>query len=293
MSFFRFLTKKKFYINLSIAIVLTVLLFWLIFVFLDIFTRHGDTIPVPDFSGMAIEDLKKEETLDQFEFVLLDSIFDPDRKKGSIVMQDPLPYAKVKEGRKIYITVVAKMPEQVGMPNLIDLSLRQALVTLESNELRVKQLVYVPHFAENAVLAQLYQGDTILAGTLIEKGAPISLIVGEGYGNPTSPVPFLIGRKMADAHSLIHKGTFNVGKEYFMDKEDTIYLRVYKQRPSWEDNNRALHGENIDLWYRSELDFDFEEYILSLLPDTTAIDSLIIDSLQIGNPAAKNIEELE
>lgn len=281
MRFLRFLTKKKFYINFGIAIGLTGLLFWLIFVFLGIYTRHGDTIVVPDFSGSTIEDLDNENLANQFEFILLDSIYDPDHQRGTIIQQDPLPYAKVKEGRKVYITVVAKLPEKVGMPNLVDLSLRQALVTLETEGLEVEYLEYVDHFAENAVLAQFYRGDTIQPGTLIEKNSKIRLLIGEGHGNPSAPVPFLIGRKIPEAHEMIHLGTFNIGKEYFMDDQDSIHARVYKQSPTWEEGNTAYHGAQINVWYRSELDFDFEEYIQSLLPDTIIIDSLTIDTLNI------------
>lgn len=281
MGFFSFLIKKKFYKNLGIAIVGTTILFLLVFWFLSIFTRHGDTILVPDFSGTYIEELQNEDLQKEFRFEITDSIYDPTREKGTIVQQDPPPYSKVKQGRKVYITIVAKLPENVSMPNLIDLSLRQALVRLESAGLQINHLDYVRHFAENAVLAQLYMGDTIQPGTLIEKGSRIDLVAGTGIGNPKAPVPFLIGKRVKEAHKLIFKGTFNIGKEYFMEGEDTTHARVYKQEPAWDADTLIPHGDYINLWYRSDLNFDFQEYLESLLPDTSAVDSLLLDPLDI------------
>ncbi|MDZ7741430.1 MAG: PASTA domain-containing protein [Bacteroidota bacterium] len=281
MRFFRFLTKKIFYINLGIAVVITSILFLLVFWFLSMYTRHGDTILVPDLTGSTLEELGNENLKKEFEFVVMDSIYDPEKEKGSIIQQDPLPYAKVKSGRKIYITIVAKLPEMVAMPNLIDLSLRQALVELRTAELKVNYLDYVSHFAENAILAQMYLGDTIQPGTLVEVGSRIDLVIGRGLSNNKVAVPFLIGKKKREAYQLIHKGTFNIGKEYYIDVEDTAAIRVYKQYPDWDSDILLPHGNYINIWYRSDLNFDFEKYIESLMPDTTAQDSSILDPLEL------------
>ncbi len=281
MRFFRFLTKKIFYINLGIAVVITSILFLLVFWFLSMYTRHGHTILVPDLTGSTLEDLRNENLQNEFEFIVMDSVYDPGEEKGSIIQQDPLPYAKVKSGRKIYITIVAKLPEMVSMPNLLDLSLRQALVELRTADLRVNYLDYVSHFAENAILAQMYLGDTIQPGTLVEVGSRIDLVIGRGLANNKVPVPFLIGKNKNEAYQLIHKGTFNIGKEYYLDVEDTSAIRVYKQYPDWDSDTLLPHGDYINIWYRSELNFDFDEYLESLKPDTIAQDSSMLDPLEL------------
>ncbi|MCF8230422.1 MAG: PASTA domain-containing protein [Bacteroidales bacterium] len=270
-----------FYINLGIAVIITAILFLLVFWVLSIYTRHGDTILVPDFTGSTLEDIRNENLQKEFSFIVMDSVYDPDAEKGSIIQQDPLPYAKVKKGRKIYITIVAKLPEKVPMPNLVDLSLRQALVELKTSDLKVNYLNYVSHFAENAILAQMYLGDTIKPGTLIKVGTRIDLVIGRGLSNNKVPVPFLIGKKKSRAHDLIYKGTFNIGKEYYLDVEDTSSVRVYKQEPAWDSDTLLPHGDYINIWYRSELNFDFDKYLESLLPDTTAMDSTTLDPLEL------------
>ncbi|MCF8235025.1 MAG: PASTA domain-containing protein [Bacteroidales bacterium] len=277
MRFFHFLKKKKFYLHLALAITATFLIVWLVFMVLKIYTRHGDSFAIPDFTGMTMEEIDEKGLNEEFRFVVQDSVYDRHNDKGSIVQQNPPPHAKVKENRKVYVTIVAKLPEKVSMPNLVDLSLRQALGTIHSAGLQTDYLDYTPHFAENAILGQFYMEEEIEPGTLIDKGARIELLIGSGYSDTKVPVPFLVGKKQTEAHRLLHLASFNIGNEYFLDGRDTISARVYKTEPSWENDTLISHGEPIDIWYRSTELFDFEEYIQSLQPDTIAADTTSVN----------------
>ena len=132
MGFFYFLGQKKFYINLLIAVLLGILLIWIAIKSLDVFTRHGEVYIVPDFSGQTIPQIIDQQYEEFFTVKVIDSVYDKKAEKGSVVMQHPLPGAKVKQGRHIYLTIVSESPEIVAVPNLKNLSLRQALVTIES-----------------------------------------------------------------------------------------------------------------------------------------------------------------
>lgn len=247
---------------------------------LKLYTRHGDTIAVQNFQGMTLEEVKEEGLDEQFNFIIEDSVYDPSKDKGVIIQQNPLPYSKVKEGRKVYLTIVAKNPEKISMPNLADLSLRQALVILESSGLQVDSLEYITHFAENAILGQMHKNEEVEPGTLIERGSKIKLIIGSGYSQKRLHIPFLIGKKQKDAIKLIHRASFNIGNEYFLDGRDTATARIYRQEPTWDSDTLIRHGDFVDVWYRSDELFDFDEYILSLFPDTTRVDSVLTDSLR-------------
>ncbi len=280
MSLSRFLISKKFFIHLSIAIILTIVIFWGALKILDSYTLHGENYILPDYSEFIFQDIKSLSTEGEFEYIVIDSIFDPDKEKGSIVLQDPPPYSKVKKGRKIYLTIVAIMPELVEMPNLDNLTLRQAMNILKSVGLKVNSLNYIPDFALNAVRTQKYLSDTIFPGTLIEKGSGIDLVLG-GNDNIKVLVPFLIGMTQKEAKKIINLSSFNVGDEIFLDGKNEIHSRVYKQEPSCILDTSLNLGEPINIWYRSDLNFDFEELLESLKPDTLSIDSLLlpIDSI--------------
>ena len=272
MAFFSFLAKKKFYIHFGISIGISVILFLAIFQFLKFFTNHGDEYTVPDFFGMTLEEIKEWDEDKLFDFVIIDSIYDTKNKKEAVVLQHPGPGSQVKEGRMIYFTIVAKMPEKVEMPDLIDLSLRQAINKLHARGLIVSNLEYVPDFAENAVLEQIYNDELIDPGTILEKGSGIDLVLGQG-DNKKVPVPFLIGLTLDDAINSINYASFNVGSIKYLDGEDKKHSRVYRQRPDWNKKATLYRGQKINIRLRSDEFFDFEELIQRYKPDTTSVDT--------------------
>ncbi len=274
MSFFGFLTKKKFYIYLFSSIVLTAAIFFMILQLLKWYTNHGKTYVVPDFYGHTIDELKDQQYDKIFEFVVIDSLFDPGNKKEAIVMQNPIPGSHVKKDRKVYVTVVAKKPEKVQMPNLVDLTLRQAINMLHSKGLKLNRLEYVEDFAENAVLEQIYDDALIEPGTEIEKGSRINLVLGLGR-NKKVPVPFLIGLTRNDAVDAINRSSFNTGGIYHLDGQHPVHSRVYKQDPDWSQGKFLHRGKNISIWLRSDKSYDFDALIESYQPDTSSVDTSI------------------
>jgi beta-lactam-binding protein with PASTA domain len=65
------------------------------------------------------------------------------------------------------------------MPQLQDVSLRQAEIMLKAIGLELAPVIYKPSPYENAVLEQLYKGRVILSGTEVCAGETITLVVGK------------------------------------------------------------------------------------------------------------------
>jgi eukaryotic-like serine/threonine-protein kinase len=286
MSLGRFLISKVFFKNLLLAAGIAVVLFLAVWRGLAIYTQHGKHLNLPDFTGIALDDIEKYRIGRDFQFVVLDSIYSEYLPKGSVVLQDPPPNSRVKKNRKIYLTTVALLPEQVRMPDLVDLTFRQALSTLETFGLRIGKLQYIPDIAKNAVLQQLYEGEVIEPGILILKGSNIDLILGQGIGSESASVPFLLGLTQEEAHELIVANFLNVGANIIEAEIETgaktdSTIRVYKQNPPWSEDAFLRLGQSVDLWYRSELEFDFDSLLQIYQPDTLYFphDSLYFDSL--------------
>ena len=260
MSFFYFLGRKKFYLHFLITLLLAVLILFGVLKSLDIYTQHGKVYLVPDFYGKTVDQLIKDNYEEFFELIVIDSVFDNNNGKGTIVMQNPESGSKVKLGRHIYFTVVAQMPEKTHMPNLKNLSLRQALVTMEMNKLCVGNLKYVEYFARNAVIDQMINDETIEPDTEINTGTTIDLVIGKGRMDVKVPLPLLISKKPNQVVKLLHYATLNKGKEYYLDGSDTSHARVYKTKPSIENTSFVELGQKVDIWYRSDEHFDFGEY---------------------------------
>lgn len=278
MSFFGFLFKKKFYIHLGISVILSVLLLLIIIFMLNLYTRHGEAYVVPNLEGKMYERLYEEEDTRVFNFLVTDSVYDNSLMPGSVIKQNPSAGSKAKEGRTIYLTVVSYTPKMSIMPELKDLTIRQAVTTLRTNGLKIRKIIFTLHFAENSVLGQYYNNDTLVAGTEILEGSEIDLLAGLGAHRPAR-VPFIIGLTRDEARSTLQMASFNVGWEHYMEKPDPMHSRIYRQYPQW--NDLLMPGDSVTLYYRSDLTYNFEALIQSANPDT----AVILDMPAVDVPA--------
>ncbi len=273
MSIISFLKSKTFRNHFILALAAGIALLWFSLKALDVYTRHGHTIEVPDITGMDKEQAQRVLKRLHLRPVINDSIFDTTREKGSVASQNPAPGQEVKRNRAIYLTTVAILPEMVAMPDLTDLSFRQAQALLKTYGLEVGKLEYIPNIARNAVLQQKYRGGSIQPGTLVEKGTPIDLVLGTGEGSNYVNVPLLIGKTREEAIMLINNSSLNVGQEIYLDEVITN-ARVFRQSPNvMAGPQRLAMGSTVDLIYRSADSFDFSEYTQEVLgietPDLT------------------------
>lgn len=259
MKFFNFLTKRAFYINLLIIIALFVVIIEVTFLSLSSYTRHGEEIVVPDFVGYNCDSVL-EIHKDEFNFIMLDSIYSKAFPEGSIYQQDPLPNSKVKKGRNLYYVKVSEAPEKVTMPNLRNLSLRQAMVSLKANGLKVSELEFVEHFAKNAVIDQKFKNEVIEPGDEIVKGSEITLLVGLGVDDRKTHLPNLLTVKKSEVKNNLNEASLNLGEEIFMDNDENGRYRVYKMEPAYDIQSLVELGSKVDVWYRSENEFDFYSY---------------------------------
>ena len=279
-NFISFLFSRKFLIHLGLAILLGIVLLLLSMKFIGVYTRHGKELTVPVFYGMTIHEVEAAGYTKQFDFFVIDSLYDDRYEAGAIIIQDPLPGSKVKKGRNVYVSVVASTPETVLMPDLKDLTLRQALNILTSAHLKAGRLTYQPSFDKNAILEQFYQGDTILPGDTLVKGSVIDLIIGSGEGDYRLSIPFLIGKTREEAIYDLNAASFNLGKEVYTDSVMDQTARVYMQDPVWNSDLPYYPGDSIHLWYKSDELFDFEEYVKNISIDSLPADSFSTDTLE-------------
>ncbi|HLO91896.1 MAG: PASTA domain-containing protein [Chloroflexota bacterium] len=266
MNFIEFVRTKLFVRHFLLSVVITAVIISLILSLLKWYTHHGESYKVPSLVGLSPEQIDQLTTIDNFDVIVIDSVFDAKQPKGTVLIQDPLPGSMVKKNRKIYLTTVAVLPEQIKMPNLVDLTLRQAKATIETYGLKVGNISYIPDIAVNAVLAQFYKGREIEPGKELLKGSVIDLRVGEGGGNGRYQVPFLIGKTKAEAEELLKRNNFVLGEETFEDGADPETAKVYSQSPGADQNEFLNAGQKVDLIYRDPEKFDFEKYLESLTP---------------------------
>lgn len=181
MSLRKYLTSRVFLTQFLIAVSIIAVLGYLFMHWLTFTTNHGNEITVPDLSKLTEEQV--EEKLDELDltYVLLDSLdYRSDYPKYSVVQQDPLPGAKVKEGRKVYIKINSSGFSSVKVPDLIEKTYREAVPTLKALGLEEGTITYIPNLGKDMVLDMRYKGRSIKAGDKVLKSSKIDLVLGDG-----------------------------------------------------------------------------------------------------------------
>lgn len=256
----------KILLHLSLMVGVGVILVFVFFkIYLPITTNHGETITVPDVRGVALDELDvflKERNL-RYE-ITPDSGFSASYKPLAVLRQFPQPNSKVKENRKIYLTLNAQNPPLVRMPKLVGGSVKNAQLVLKTYDLQLGQIRYVPDLALNYILDQRIEGREILEGERIPKGSKIDLVVGDGLGQQNLESPDVIGLDLESAQFAIVGSGLKIGTVKH-EKTDVAVLEetmedgsvsrqtirvspgeVFSQYPP-KGNSMRL-GQVIDLW---------------------------------------------
>lgn len=215
---------------------------------IKIYARQGREYVLPDVVGFTTEQVAEDNPLN-LRFVVLDSVYRPGEAGGIIIVQSPKAGTKVKKARKIYLTVTSVSPEDVAMPDVQDLTLRQAVNMLERSGLQVGRLDFVQS-PYNVVLAASAEGVRVEKGDMLPMGSRVNLQVGMGDKEITSIVPFVIGKTGSKARADIYRASLNVGREHYGGVSDKATAVVVKMEPDYTGVSRYPNGTSVDLWYQ-------------------------------------------
>jgi eukaryotic-like serine/threonine-protein kinase len=232
-----------------IVVIVALMLFFFFFVYLPITTNHGETIQVPNIKGMKlneVETLLEDHNLRHF---VSDSSYDAGKEPFVVMLQDPAPGSRVKEGRKIYITYNMKTPPNIKMPKLIDMSVNNAQMVLKSFGLKLGEIREVPDLAMNSVLKQLVNGKEIAPGAPVAKGSVVDLVVGNGVGNTEFQIPNVVGMPVDEASTLLVGAGLQLGiTQYITAPNGEPDGTVVRQRPVASPGAMIRVGELVDIW---------------------------------------------
>ncbi len=181
MSLIKFVTSKVFLKQLGLAIVALIIIGFFTLRYLKYSTNHGDFETVPELKGKSFDIAKMELEDNNLAFELQDSAnYNPNYPKKSVIDQQPAAGAKVKENRKIYLTLNPSGYKKVGVPNIIRRTYRQAKPTLEALGFEVGKITRVNDIGLDQVIEVRYKGEKINPGTMLEKTTKIDLVLGNG-----------------------------------------------------------------------------------------------------------------
>jgi len=170
------LTKQIF---LMVSIVIFV--FFLVYNSLMIYTKHNKYIEVPNLLGLNLDEAINILKKNKLKYEVLDSSkFFVEIPNYSIISQIPLESELVKKNRKIYLNVNPRNFQKVSLPNVIQLTKRNAESILTALGFQVLEYNYVDDIGKDMVLDVLYDGEKIVPGQKIPMNSGLSLILGNG-----------------------------------------------------------------------------------------------------------------
>lgn len=181
MTFIQFIKSKSLWISVAIAAIIMVGLAFISLKFLDVYTRHGQEIAVPDLAKSDPARAKLQLENMGLEMTIVDTIdFKKDFPPLSIVEQDPKATSKVKDGRTVYVKINAANYASVTLPNLIDNTFRYAVSRVEGLGLVKGNVRYEPHLAEDVVIQIEQNGRILKEGDKVLKHSTIDFLLGDG-----------------------------------------------------------------------------------------------------------------
>lgn len=157
----------------------TFILVWLLLVFLDSWTHHGDEATVPVLKGQSVELAEMTLRSEGFGFEVMDSVFESVQQPGTIVEQSPTGGSVVKPGRTVYVTIVAFTPKMVTVPEFMNVSRRQAESTFVGLGLKVNIVIVASEY-KDLVLGAKVNGVPLRPGQRIPVTSCVTLEVGGG-----------------------------------------------------------------------------------------------------------------
>jgi beta-lactam-binding protein with PASTA domain len=174
--------KNPFVANLLLAGVITLVLLGGVMFWLSSYTRHNEAVVVPDVRGLKVEEAAEYFDRSNLRYNVIDSVFSSDVPAGAIVEMIPEAGAKVKDGRIVFITINASTTQMAPMPNVQDLSFRQAQALLEATGFNSVEIEYVPGDYKDLVVGVEHRGRMLSSGEKVSLKAALVLKISNGEG---------------------------------------------------------------------------------------------------------------
>jgi beta-lactam-binding protein with PASTA domain len=168
--------------NLLLAVFILCILTYITLKWLSDYTKHGESVEIPDVKGMTITVAEPFFSQKNISYQVIDSAFYNDFPPGSIIETIPPVGSKIKKGRTIYLRINSYGSQTIDLPEVRDLSQRQASAMLRSLGFENVKIRMVPGAFRDLVLGLESSGREMNAGDKVFATMPLTLLVSSGNG---------------------------------------------------------------------------------------------------------------
>ena len=139
----KFFYSKVFIKQLFLATIIFSLIVLASIVFLFFYTNQTSRVVVPDLVGVSINEIDELIIESNLRYEIIDSSFyNEEFDKNTVIEQIPIANKEVKKNRKIYLTINPSSYGDVILPEIIQLTKRNAVTTLMALDLEIGEFIY-------------------------------------------------------------------------------------------------------------------------------------------------------
>lgn len=158
---------------------------------IDIYTHHGEAIPIPDIRHKNFADAERILEDVGLQIEVTDTGYVRSLPPDCILEQSPGPGETVKSGHIIYVTINSDHSPRITIPDVIDnSSLREAMAKLTAMGFKLGTPQYVPG-EEDWVYGILVKGRHVVAGDKVSIDDVLIIQVGNGQRDAADSVDYV------------------------------------------------------------------------------------------------------
>jgi len=268
------LKSKTFYISLAGLITAGIIIALLMdFIIMPNYTNYNEGVTVPDVTKLSLEEADSLLTSYGLRFEVHDRRAHSAYPANYVIDQSPTAKQLVKPNRKVYLTVNTETTPKVVVPNVVNLSYRNARLQLENHGLTVGSTSYESDRFRNTILRQ-----SIAPEDTVARGTAVNLVVSDGLGTRMVQVPDVEGLRLSEAQQQIMRAGLRVGEIRFEPARDVTPNTVLSYSPQGPE---LTEGESIQLVVSERFDAREESETGAVIDDT--INTTPPDTTQIEN----------
>lgn len=178
--FFGKLLSRYLWLNIGAMVLVVVLLCVGVKFGLDLYTHHGEGIPVPQIEGMDFERAKALIEQDGLKIAVTDSGYNKRLPADCVLAQSPNYGVKVKAGHTVYVTVNSPHSPSFSLPDIVDnSSSREATAKLQAMGFKILSPEYVTGEKDWVYGVKLH-GRKLSVGEMVPADASLTLVIGNG-----------------------------------------------------------------------------------------------------------------
>lgn len=226
-------------------------------IWLRSYTNHGQKLELPDYVNMSLEEASQDAEDKTFQLIVNDSIHIVGQPGGIITRQNPVKGSKVKEDRKVYVTITKYGADQIKVGNLgviygQDYNSKKRELSYLEIESKIKGRKYDPGESDH-ILEVWYKGKPIITSNVekksvsIAKGDTLSFVISQKAGGETV-VPDLMCNTLAAVKFILESSNLKLGEVVEVGEiTDLSSAYIIEQYPPTSETNLIPMGRSFNV----------------------------------------------